>query len=93
MKNRKAVLIEENDTVLTVLESVKTGEIVSTGCEDIEALEDISQYHKIARYSIMRGEVIYKYGQPMGYAMADIKKGQWVHTHNAASEMPEGSEA
>lgn len=92
MIKRKAVLIEEKDTVLTVLEPVKTGETVSTGCEDIEALEDIPQYHKIARCPIMYGEVIYKYGQPMGYATADIKKGQWVHTHNAASEAPEGGD-
>ena len=42
---------EEKDTVLTVLEPVKTGETVSTGCEDIEALEDIPQYHKIAKYT------------------------------------------
>lgn len=90
---KKAVLIEENDTVLTVLEAVHAGETASTGAEDITALEDIPQYHKIARRAVKRGEVIYKYGQPMGYAAADIAAGQWVHTHNAGSEQPEGDEA
>lgn len=87
---RKAVLIEEIDNVLTVLEDVAVGDIVSVGAEEIIALEDIPQYHKIARKSIQYREVLYKYGSPMGYATMPIKQGQWVHTHNADSEMPEG---
>lgn len=86
---RKAVLITEHDTVLTVLEDVAANDIVSTGSEEITALEDIPQYHKIARKEIEPGEVLYKYGNPMGYATAKIMQGQWVHTHNADSEMPE----
>ena len=86
---RKAVLIEDMDTVLTVLEDVAAGDIVSTGSEEITALEDIPQYHKIARRTIQLGEVLYKYGSPMGYATAQIAQGQWVHTHNADSVLPE----
>ncbi len=87
---RKAVLIEETDSVLTVLEPVSAGEWVSAGGEALLAVEEIPQYHKIARWEIKSGQPIYKYGQPMGYATADIGAGQWVHTHNAASERPEG---
>ena len=90
---KKAVLIEEKDTVLTVLETVCAGETASTGTEDITAMEDIPQYHKIARRIMKQGEIIYKYGQSMGYATVDIAAGQWVHTHNADSEQPEGGEA
>lgn len=87
---RRAVLIDEKDNVLTVLDPVAAGEWVSTGGEELLAVEEIPQYHKIARREIKRGQQIYKYGQPMGYATADITTGQWVHTHNAASEQPEG---
>lgn len=90
---RKAVLIEEKDSVLTVLEAVAAGQWVSTGREELLAVEEIPQYHKIARREIKKGQQIYKYGQPMGYATRDIAVGQWVHTHNAASEQPEGDEA
>lgn len=86
---RKAVLIQENDTVLTVLEPVQASEVVTAGTEELIAMEDIPQYHKIARVEMRRGDVIYKYGQPMGYATADIGIGQWVHTHNADSVQPE----
>lgn len=89
---KKAVLIEAIDNVLTVLEPVQAGDVVSTGIEDVKSLEEIPQYHKIARANVKRGAVLYKYGQPMGYATADIVKGQWVHTHNADSEQPEGSD-
>lgn len=85
---RKAVLIEEKDSVLTVLEAVAAGQWVSTGREELLAVEEIPQYHKIARREIKKGQQIYKYGQPMGYATRDIAVGQWVHTHNAASEQP-----
>lgn len=85
---RKAVLIQENDTVLTVLEPVQAGEEVNAGTEELVALEEIPQYHKIARVEMKRGDVIYKYGQPMGYATTDIGIGQWVHTHNADSVRP-----
>ena len=89
---RKAILIDELDTVLTVLEDVQANDIVSTGFEEITALEDIPQYHKIARKAMQPGDVLYKYGNPMGYATANIMQGQWVHTHNADSEMPEGGD-
>lgn len=86
---RKAVRITERDNVLTVLEPVCAGDVVGTGTEAVAALEAIPQYHKIASVEIRRGEVLYKYGQPMGYATADIRMGQWVHTHNADSVRPE----
>ena len=85
---KKAVLIEEKDNVLTVLEDILPGEWVGTGTETIQAMEGIPLYHKIARSDIAEGEVLYKYGQPMGYALCDIRKGQWVHTHNADSAPP-----
>lgn len=37
---------------------------------------------------VPKGGLLYKYGQQIGYAQADIHKGDWVHTHNADSEKP-----
>ncbi len=82
---RRAVLIDGKDSVLTVLEPVAVGEVASAGEEQVLAVEPIPQYHKIARQRIVCGQQIYKYGQPMGVATADIEAGQWVHTHNVDS--------
>lgn len=85
-QRRKAVLISEQDSVLTVLEDVASGELVDAGSEQLIALEQIPQYHKIARWELQPGEQIYKYGQPMGYATTLIRAGQWIHTHNVNSK-------
>ena len=41
--------------------------------------------HKIASRDIRDGEKVIKYGHPIGFATRDIKKGEWVHTHNLRS--------
>lgn len=38
--------------------------------------------HKIALTDIKNGDTIIKYGQDVGKAVADIQKGDHVHTHN-----------
>ena len=90
---RKAVLIEPIDNVLTVLEEVAPGEIATSGAAEVVACEDIPLYHKVALKDVARGEKLYKYGQFIGFALTDIKAGQWVHTHNLDSVMPEGGDA
>ena len=53
----------------------------------ISAVEDIPQGHKMALKDIARGEMIIKYGLPIGHAETDIKAGQWVHTHNMETNL------
>ena len=38
--------------------------------------------HKVALKPIARGEYVIKYGYPIGIATQDIKKGEWIHSHN-----------
>jgi len=42
--------------------------------------------HKFAVRHIKTGERIVKYGAPIGVATRDIEPGEYVHTHNMASE-------
>ena len=48
---------------------------------------NISDGHKYALCDIKSGENIIKYGQPIGHATADIKKGEHVHTHNLKTNL------
>ncbi len=48
---------------------------------------DLSNGHKYALRDISEGENIIKYGQPIGHATADIKKGEQVHTHNLKTNL------
>ncbi|MDD6485186.1 MAG: altronate dehydratase family protein [Clostridiales bacterium] len=43
--------------------------------------------HKTALEDIKAGEQIIKYGYPIGHAVADIKKGEHVHTHNIKTNL------
>lgn len=43
--------------------------------------------HKYALRDIKEGENIIKYGNPIGHAIADIKKGEHVHSHNIKTNL------
>ena len=48
---------------------------------------NLSDGHKYARYDIKPGENIIKYGQPIGHATEEIKKGDHVHSHNMKTNL------
>ncbi len=50
-------------------------------------LVNIEDGHKYALCDIKEGENIIKYGQPIGHATADIKKGEHVHSHNVKTNL------
>ena len=54
--------------------------------------ENVPAGHKFALKDINKGEAIIKYGQVIGRALCDIKKGEWVHTHNVRSHLDEKPE-
>ncbi len=48
---------------------------------------NLNDGHKYALADIAKGENIIKYGQPIGHATTDIKKGEHVHSHNIATNL------
>lgn len=87
MENKKAIRIASQDNVAVALKSIKVGEILEIGDKKIVANEDIPQGHKISLVNIARNKNVMKYGFPIGHATEDIKIGQWVHTHNMATNL------
>ena len=69
----KRVVIDEKDNVGVELE--EGGEIPAG--------------HKFALRDIRRGEYVIKYGEIIGRATADIRAGEWVHTHNLKTHLDE----
>ena len=51
--------------------------------------DNIPAGHKFALKDIKKGEYVIKYGEIIGRASAEIKKGEWVHTHNVKSHLDE----
>ena len=58
------------------------------------AREEIPAGHKMSVCDILTGEEVIKYGYRIGNAMADIRAGDWIHTHNlktALGDLPKYS--
>ena len=53
---------------------------------------DLDNGHKYAIKDIKLGENVIKYGNPIGHATCDIKKGEHVHTHNVATNLSDNLE-
>ncbi|MBP3381913.1 MAG: altronate dehydratase [Clostridia bacterium] len=48
---------------------------------------NLADGHKYALVDIKQGENIIKYGEPIGHATVDIRKGEHVHTHNVKTNL------
>jgi altronate dehydratase len=84
------VVISANDNVATALEQIGAGEQVRAGTSTVTTIDPIPRGHKVALRAIAAGEVVVKYGSPIGTASHDIAAGAHVHTHNVASARGRG---
>jgi altronate hydrolase len=82
---RNAVRIDVSDNVATVLRDVGERERIGWGeGSEVVARESIPEGHKVALVDIAEGQVVRKYGYPIGHAGCDIPAGCHVHIHNLA---------
>jgi len=84
---------EKKDTVgVVVTEGLKAGTdmlcVVTADNSDfhLKAQQDIPIGHKVALTDIKTGDTIWKYGQDIGKAVANIPKGAHVHVHNVKTK-------
>ena len=84
---------DKKDTVgVVVVEGLKAGTemlgVVTADNSDfrLKANHDIPIGHKAALVDIKSGDTIWKYGQDIGKAIADIGKGAHVHVHNVKTK-------
>lgn len=86
MASRGALLLSEADNVATAIEDIDAGTEVpvrlGTEVKGVKALERIPFGFKMAVADIAKGAQVVKYGESIGIASSDIKKGELVHVHN-----------
>jgi galactarate dehydratase len=75
---RLYVKIKDQDNVAVAVVPISAGTEVMEG---LVANQDIPQAHKIALCDIPAGGEIIRYGVVLGYAIHDIKKGDWINEH------------
>jgi len=81
---KKTLQYHAADNVLVTLDELKVGDTVLVNGEPagISILDSLPIGHKVAAVDIHEGEIIYKYGQAIGIAKTEIRRGQHVHVHN-----------
>lgn len=83
-----ALKVDEKDNVATIFANGIVDKMVvemrdkKGHSEPITVHGDVPYGHKIALCEIKKGEHIMKYGESIGAASMDIKKGDYVHVHN-----------
>ena len=81
------IMIHPQDNVAVALRDLTEGEkAAAKGIDEFSVMEKIPVSHKIALKDISAGEEIIKYGETVAVSTRDIKKGEWVHTHNLESQ-------
>lgn len=77
MPQRKIIKINDRDNVAIAVRAIPAG----TEVEGIAVHQDIPQGHKVALCRIPKGGEIRRYGVVLGYALANIEKGDWINEH------------
>ncbi len=92
---RQSVLVlHPNDNVATALVDLEAGQTVTAqraaGAVTVRAQEPVAFGHKLALAPLAAGAPVYKYGEVIGVAAADIPAGAHVHVHNVESQRGRG---
>lgn len=84
---KEFIKINSKDNVIIVLRDYKKNEVIKIDEKEVKVLQDITKGHKIAIENIAKGRNILKYGMPIGFALEEIKIGEWVHVHNTKTNL------
>lgn len=80
---QRFIRLHQEDNVAVLRENAISGADMGDG---VIANSDIPSGHKIALKVIAEGDVVLKYGQPIGTAICAIAPGDHVHIHNVSAQ-------
>lgn len=74
----RTIRVDPRDNVAIVVEAggLQGGALLDNG---IRLVDDVPQGHKVALEDLAAGAPVLRYGEVIGYADADIVRGQWIH--------------
>ena len=96
MEQKSGLHVNPKDNVATLFSNgIEVGDEViirdkAGSAETITSLSAIPYGHKMAVCDIENGSPIIKYGEKIGIATADIKRGEHVHVQNLDSDRARG---
>ena len=84
---KRAIKMHKEDNVCVLLIDAHPGDSILVDGTEIVSVSDINMPHKAAIVDIPKGFAVIKFGEKIGYATEDIKKGELVHNHNFDAEI------
>lgn len=84
--DRRLILLDDRDNVLIAATTLARGDAVEIAGQAIVLDRRIGLGHKLARRPLAMGEVVLKYGAPIGSMTAAAAVGAHVHVHNLKSD-------
>ena len=80
------LLLAPGDNIAVATAELPAGTEREVGGRKVALQSSVDVGHKFAICAIRSGERIFKYGAPIGVASRAIEPGEYVHTHNMASD-------
>jgi tetrahydromethanopterin S-methyltransferase subunit H len=91
---KRCYQVHPEDNVATLLQDAGPEPVAILGAAretSVDLLEEIALGHKVSTRFVAKGNLVVKYGVPIGVAIEDIPLGAWVHLHNCSSRVDERS--
>ena len=89
MKKTDAIILNKIDNVATSLREINSNEKITLKIEghfiNFTLEDSVKIFHKFSLKIIKKGDKILKYGEVIGIATKEIKKGKHVHVDNITS--------
>jgi len=82
----RLILLHEKDNVLACRRKINAGDTIVIDGRHIVARGEVDVGHKLARADLAPGDVVLKYGVPIGSITQPTRIGEHVHTHNMKSD-------
>ncbi len=90
---KRFLKINAVDNVCVALaDDLKRGEVIEVDGKQITLVEDVARGHKIALCDMKEGDLVVKYGYPIGHATQPIAAGSKVHSHNLKTNLHDNLE-
>ncbi|HZZ71592.1 MAG TPA: altronate dehydratase family protein [Pirellulales bacterium] len=80
------VVLHPGDNTAVAARDLAAGDTIQAAGHSVRLRESIRLGHKLAMEAIAPGAPVRKYGQTIGFALAEIAPGEWVHVHNVSAE-------
>jgi altronate hydrolase len=83
---RAVMRLSPPDNIAIALRPLKGGETIPLDGVKLTINRNIAVGHKLAARAIAKGEIILKYGSPIGTAIRAIAPGESMDTHNVETD-------